>query len=174
MHSTRQKNCHNCIQAKRRCDRRTPTCSRCIEKNAPCTYGKIRGRAGPSGYLPSPTSLASSDGGISTTFHVPWLDSSMGMGPDLFGTESLTLEFDPASFGHGHPMETSADGPLAVFDPSIEESPSLRTSNPWTTDLSEGGGLPLPRAGSPVGDEILKSYDNMSKSCVSSAANHLP
>lgn len=35
---SRQKNCTECVLIKRRCDRRTPTCSRCAERGTFCTY----------------------------------------------------------------------------------------------------------------------------------------
>ena len=38
--SSRQKNCNGCVQVKRRCDRRAPICSRCIEKKIPCVYSR--------------------------------------------------------------------------------------------------------------------------------------
>ncbi|KAI0518098.1 hypothetical protein F5B22DRAFT_92066 [Xylaria bambusicola] len=40
--TSRQKNCNACVQAKRRCDRRTPVCSRCVQKTLPCVYTKSR------------------------------------------------------------------------------------------------------------------------------------
>src|ERR1700756_664158 len=40
--ASRQKNCNSCVQAKRRCDRRTPICSRCAEKKIPCVYTKAK------------------------------------------------------------------------------------------------------------------------------------
>ncbi|TPX08403.1 uncharacterized protein E0L32_010133 [Thyridium curvatum] len=40
MSAPRQKNCSSCVRAKRRCDRRTPVCSRCVEKKLPCNYAK--------------------------------------------------------------------------------------------------------------------------------------
>lgn len=39
---SRQKNCHTCVQSKRRCDRRMPICSRCAEKNVVCDYSMTR------------------------------------------------------------------------------------------------------------------------------------
>lgn len=36
----RQKSCNACVKAKRGCDKRYPTCSRCEEKHMPCTYAK--------------------------------------------------------------------------------------------------------------------------------------
>ncbi|KAK9423954.1 putative Zn(2)-C6 fungal-type domain-containing protein [Seiridium unicorne] len=37
---SRKKNCDNCIQGKRRCDRQTPSCSRCAKKEHLCIYSK--------------------------------------------------------------------------------------------------------------------------------------
>ncbi|KEY69351.1 hypothetical protein S7711_09743 [Stachybotrys chartarum IBT 7711] len=39
---SRQKNCDHCVLIKRRCDRRSPVCSRCVEKGVACTYAKAR------------------------------------------------------------------------------------------------------------------------------------
>lgn len=35
---SRRKNCSACVSSKRRCDKRTPRCSRCAEKNFSCIY----------------------------------------------------------------------------------------------------------------------------------------
>ncbi|KAF2102641.1 hypothetical protein NA57DRAFT_33505 [Rhizodiscina lignyota] len=40
--ASRQKNCNGCVQGKRRCDRRTPICSRCAKKNIPCIYTRSK------------------------------------------------------------------------------------------------------------------------------------
>src|SRR5436190_18331607 len=39
---SRRNNCNSCVQVKRRCDRRTPICSRCAEKKIACIYGKTK------------------------------------------------------------------------------------------------------------------------------------
>lgn len=38
---SRQKSCNACVKAKRRCDKRAPTCSRCAEKQFQCVYLKM-------------------------------------------------------------------------------------------------------------------------------------
>ncbi|EXA31245.1 hypothetical protein FOVG_17486 [Fusarium oxysporum f. sp. pisi HDV247] len=40
--ASRQKNCDSCVRVKRRCDRRTPICSRCAAKHLRCNYGKTK------------------------------------------------------------------------------------------------------------------------------------
>ncbi|KAH9885674.1 hypothetical protein F4778DRAFT_498501 [Xylariomycetidae sp. FL2044] len=42
----RQKNCNSCVQAKRRCDRRMPCCTRCAQKSIPCIYSKSKKATG--------------------------------------------------------------------------------------------------------------------------------
>lgn len=38
--ASRQKSCHACVRGKRGCDKRQPTCSRCVEKKIQCVYAK--------------------------------------------------------------------------------------------------------------------------------------
>jgi Fungal Zn(2)-Cys(6) binuclear cluster domain len=42
--STRQKSCHNCVKAKRRCDLAFPRCSRCVQKQLSCDYSHVSRR----------------------------------------------------------------------------------------------------------------------------------
>lgn len=37
--ASRQKSCNACVRSKRRCDKRTPRCTRCATKRALCIYG---------------------------------------------------------------------------------------------------------------------------------------
>ncbi|GIJ83134.1 hypothetical protein Asppvi_001653 [Aspergillus pseudoviridinutans] len=37
---SRQKSCNACVRSKRRCDKRTPQCTRCAERGLPCLYHK--------------------------------------------------------------------------------------------------------------------------------------
>ncbi|KAI0186684.1 hypothetical protein EV127DRAFT_500382 [Xylaria flabelliformis] len=50
MSASRQKNCNSCVQAKRRCDRQTPICSRCVEKKLTCVYSRFRAASRPEKY----------------------------------------------------------------------------------------------------------------------------
>ncbi|KAL0936462.1 C6 zinc finger domain protein [Colletotrichum truncatum] len=38
---SRQKSCNACVRSKRRCDKRTPRCTRCAEKNFSCVYQNL-------------------------------------------------------------------------------------------------------------------------------------
>ncbi|OHE92305.1 hypothetical protein CORC01_12367 [Colletotrichum orchidophilum] len=38
---SRQKSCNACVRSKRRCDKRTPRCTRCSEKNFSCVYQNL-------------------------------------------------------------------------------------------------------------------------------------
>ncbi|GAP87092.1 putative C6 zinc finger domain-containing protein [Rosellinia necatrix] len=53
--ASRQKNCNACVQAKRRCDRRMPICSRCTEKKVDCLYSKSRTANRPGKHTRAPT-----------------------------------------------------------------------------------------------------------------------
>ncbi|KAF6810737.1 C6 zinc finger domain protein [Colletotrichum sojae] len=47
---SRQKSCNACVRSKRRCDKRTPRCTRCAEKNFSCVYQNLPPpAAGPDG-----------------------------------------------------------------------------------------------------------------------------
>ncbi|KAF1739295.1 hypothetical protein CRV24_001227 [Beauveria bassiana] len=39
--SSRQKSCNACVRGKRRCDKRTPRCTRCAAKGLDCVYHKM-------------------------------------------------------------------------------------------------------------------------------------
>lgn len=39
--ASRQKSCNACVRGKRRCDKRTPQCSRCLAKGLGCVYQKL-------------------------------------------------------------------------------------------------------------------------------------
>ncbi|UPL02802.1 hypothetical protein LCI18_013736 [Fusarium solani-melongenae] len=62
----RQKSCHVCARSKRRCDKRIPSCTRCVEKGLSCVYVNY----------PSTRSCQPMGGQSSSTVLFPDLDSS--------------------------------------------------------------------------------------------------
>ncbi|KJZ76532.1 hypothetical protein HIM_03868 [Hirsutella minnesotensis 3608] len=49
--ASRQKSCNACVRGKRRCDKRTPRCSRCANKGLDCVYQKMPPGAGRDDHL---------------------------------------------------------------------------------------------------------------------------
>lgn len=46
---SRQKSCNACVRSKRRCDKQTPRCTRCAEKNFSCVYQNLPPAPAPAG-----------------------------------------------------------------------------------------------------------------------------
>jgi Zn(2)-Cys(6) binuclear cluster domain-containing protein len=159
MHSTRQKNCHNCIQSKRKCDRRSPRCARCIEKNATCIYGKPQLR----GFLPSPPALSRTSVGASPSYPAPWLDPAFSMGMDFLGDAGFGVNNDLTPYAQPHGSGEHTDLPLEMFD----ADDTCSTPTTCTREFPKTADPGIPRAGSPVSEDILESYRNMGDACVS-------
>lgn len=54
--ASRQKSCNACVRGKRRCDKRTPQCSRCWAKSLDCVYQKLPPGAGAAASVSEPRS----------------------------------------------------------------------------------------------------------------------
>jgi hypothetical protein len=56
----RRKSCHSCVKAKRRCDQKQPTCTRCSQRKIVCHYPSraVRSEAQAAAYSQSPTTLS--------------------------------------------------------------------------------------------------------------------
>lgn len=128
MSATRQKNCNGCVQAKRRCDRRTPTCSRCAEKMIPCVYSKskINGRSARHGGASdiSTSSLAPD------FLDYPLIPSDFSMDVDYL--DSMTKDFLP-DFANGPPNQSPFDANInedTYMDPLLNLIPGNRSSSP--------------------------------------------
>ncbi|KAI0396607.1 hypothetical protein F5Y17DRAFT_455885 [Xylariaceae sp. FL0594] len=107
----RQKNCNSCVQAKRRCDRRTPTCSRCAEKMAPCVYiskSKTNSR-------PSRHGAASSHMGTSSLFPLNGVLDSPPLLPPVFSLDANYFHSIEKEF-----LPTFATGPLYQPPPDAD------------------------------------------------------
>lgn len=196
---SKQKNCNGCVQAKRRCDRRTPTCSRCIEKMIPCTWGKPR-RA------PAAAVEEEEEGREDTQMATASEDELTRPQPlspmenILLGTPSACPTFPPllfrrsssgpdacpisASLGaspfdtplSGAPGVTSRTGVLDAPDNDIPMDPFLDFLNPhdsnndqWLVQLAQGPVVETDRPGTPLNEDITETYKRMSGFCVSAA-----
>ncbi|KAH6693751.1 hypothetical protein F5X68DRAFT_46838 [Plectosphaerella plurivora] len=165
MHSTRQKNCHNCIQSKRKCDRRSPRCGRCAEKNAICTYGKARARGNPMAFLPSPSTLADTSAGVSPHYPVPWLDPTFTVDMDILGDLGFDLQAPEAPYAHTHPAQTSLDIPVEMFDVNSNDAAHFATPTTCTREDPKPSECNPQRPGSPVGEAVMKCYESMGDTC---------
>lgn len=174
--ASRQKNCHTCVQSKRRCDRRMPTCSRCAEKNVACDYSMTRTA-------------------IQAGRCVRQDDRSTA-----FATDATNLE--PAAALHplfGHDLGSEADymRPIdADFVPDFSAESPLRlpvdtgSSDVLMGDLVDdfiGGDMlaatdqwlvafdsdsVVERPDTPADEEITQSYQKMASICVSYLTAH--
>lgn len=161
---SRQKNCNSCVQTKRRCDRRTPVCSRCAEKKIPCAYGRARVplQTEHQGTQPGPQVevLQFDSPGISLYDSVPpfelgCLDSlPMGSLPDAHGPASQPV---PYSFA-------SEDNSLDAFMDFVGNGDSSSPDR-WLVPVDEN--IVIERPGTPADEEITNSYQKMATFCVS-------
>ncbi|KAI0189638.1 hypothetical protein F4808DRAFT_445306 [Astrocystis sublimbata] len=151
--ASRQKNCNSCVQAKRRCDRRMPVCSRCVAKEMPCVYSKSRtavrlekraGRTTPS-----------------TETSVDFEGLSFAMDSDYY------LEDMPPNFHASAGVEST---PNSVHDTMFSGDTSIdafmhlmggsgpSSSTPWAANTEEQHFQQLP---TPADEEVMKSYEKM-------------
>lgn len=102
--ASRQKSCNACVRGKRRCDKRSPRCTRCAAKGLDCVYQKL-----------PPSALSSATDGTSTTTTTisgaASTAESSGTSPEMadmpdfdmgFDMESLGTETSPESQHHHH------------------------------------------------------------------------
>lgn len=111
--ASRQKSCNACVRGKRRCDKRTPVCTRCAEKQISCIYHKRRNRES-----------------HATQQHAPNLDALLTGQPAGWplGTEARAVD-DAADFDFGDIGDAGEDfdmdmltvGPL-LADPSTNDT----------------------------------------------------
>ncbi|KAI0449894.1 hypothetical protein F5B21DRAFT_492898 [Xylaria acuta] len=152
MPASRQKNCNGCVQAKRRCDRRTPVCSRCVEKKVACVYSKSRtaGRPEKRAGEPTPctgTSLDFTD----LSFDMDYLEDI----PTSLHT-NVGMEFTPNSI---QDTISSSDISMETFMHLIGNSSSSSSDN-WLLNNTEEDHL-LQRPATPADDEVTRGYQQM-------------
>lgn len=147
--ATRQKNCNICVQAKRRCDRRVPTCTRCANKLIACSYSKpvVSARPGTNLYKPSASPPVMSD------------QQPMPIGSQFnLATVDYTQDFV---------MDTCFDAQLSM-DPVVNLMDSSVTGKDegWLFQPEHG---PMDeRPSSPIDDTIIRAMAKMANACVRS------
>jgi hypothetical protein len=88
--SSKQKSCNACVRSKRRCDKRTPRCSRCVSKGMLCVYG---GRADLRGDRPPPLDLAALSAPVTGAPDLECFDIGVSLGSAL-GLSPLQFDID--------------------------------------------------------------------------------
>ena len=159
---SRQKNCNSCVQGKRRCDRRTPACSRCARKKLLCVYGKA---------LVTPSTETVPLGSPAYSAFTPNL--SLDLGFENFG--NLPLDFQPSITAEQTPQ------PVRVMDASGSSDVSMTnfmdlinnniSSSPdqWLVPVNNAN-APVPeRPSTPADEDTVRAYDKMASFCVSPA-----
>ncbi|CRK26914.1 hypothetical protein BN1708_000700 [Verticillium longisporum] len=118
---SRQKSCHACVRSKRRCDKRTPRCTRCAEKGFSCLYVNLP---------PAASARQRAAAQLSDAAMPPGLDSSP------METET---ELDAMGMQSDHdydldPMPDCAPGPQANMDTLLDDV-NMLSDAPLSFDL---------------------------------------
>ncbi|CAJ2502414.1 Uu.00g098080.m01.CDS01 [Anthostomella pinea] len=150
----RQKNCTSCVQVKRRCDRRTPVCSRCAERKLDCIYSKTKHNTN------DPPSLTEA-----LPFATP---VGSQFGPGLSFDMGRLGEFPPDPQPNGATDPTSA----SVIDAFGSEDAPMGNFMDLLGNCGSDQWLVLPeenpffeRPSTPTNHEIDKAYDKMAPLC---------
>ena len=114
-HRSRQKSCVACAEGKRRCNRQTPQCSRCLTRGVQCTYVGLSTHQRKSQPLPAP--------GNPTNVETSSESSSSPFGPVL----SDALSFSPP--------QLTVNPTRLIFPPSLSETlfPDIAFLDKWST-----------------------------------------
>ncbi|KAI1159644.1 hypothetical protein F5B18DRAFT_655445 [Nemania serpens] len=156
MPAPRQKNCDSCVQAKRRCDRRTP-CARCVEKKTTCIYSKSKTatRLGKHAREPTPCTEILS---LETPTYSPLNVSDLSF--DLEYLENI-----PTGFHAGNAHESTIQAPNNSGDSFMDTfmqftgSTGSSSSNQWFIRTEESH-LPE-RPATPTDGEVVRAWDKM-------------
>lgn len=158
MSASRQKNCNNCVQTKRRCDRRVPVCSLCAKKNIHCTYTKTKVASQPDRHdfgvsFGRPAgSLFVSD----LSLDVDSMDHLATGSPPNPVVECMSETILDASDG--------GDIPTGNFIDWIGNH-SSPYSDQWLVPTDDS--VFTERPGTPADEEIVREYGKMASFCVS-------
>ncbi|KAI1310717.1 hypothetical protein F5Y03DRAFT_26402 [Xylaria venustula] len=160
--ASRQKNCNSCVQAKRRCDRRTPICSRCAEKQTPCIYSSSRAarRKGTNSRETDPyaEALALDGSAAGLPLNIPGLSFDMG-----YPESMLSAGFHPEVAAEPTPLSNLDTA--SISDISMDtfmhflDSNTSSSSDQWLI-RTEGDHLPE-RPTTPAEKEVVAAYDKM-------------
>ncbi len=163
--ASRQKNCNNCVQAKRRCDRRTPICSRCVEKKTTCVYSKSKTahRSGKNTREPAAyTETLPLESPAYSPLNIPGLSFDMNY-PESISTgfhPEVAVEPTPQS---NHDTVSSRNISMDTFMHFIENNTSS-PSDQWLIRTEEDH-IPE-RPATPAEEEVVTAYSKM-VACVS-------
>ncbi|KAI0102301.1 hypothetical protein GGR51DRAFT_527770 [Nemania sp. FL0031] len=155
--ASRQKNCNGCVQAKRRCDRRTPVCSRCVEKKIACVYTKSRTATRPGKRARQPTPPHTEPLSFGSPAYSP-IDIP-GLSFDLNYFENIPTSFN-TSVGAESTQQSIQDTPTSS-DISIDAfmhfmgNNDLSSSDQWLVNH-----LPE-RPSTPADEEVVRGWDKM-------------
>ncbi|KAK6063153.1 hypothetical protein SCUP515_12679 [Seiridium cupressi] len=160
---SRKKNCDNCIQGKRRCDRQTPSCSRCAKKEILCIYSKTVSASDPTQDLELMTynqDLETDETGYSL-FHPGSshnVDHTGGLSTNPHRNDAI--EYTPRRAG---PTTSSGN---TVLDDLLGMVNNNREPifDQWLVAGNEN--LLGERLGLPVVEEITGTHEKMSSFCV--------
>ncbi|KAI0908255.1 hypothetical protein F4823DRAFT_625739 [Ustulina deusta] len=158
--ASRQKNCNNCVQAKRRCDRRTPICSRCVEKKTTCVYSKSKTahRSGKNTREPAAyTETLPLESPAYSPLNIPDLSFDMNY-PESISTgfhPEVAVEPMPQS---NHDTVSSRNISMDTFMHFIENNTSS-PSDQWIIRTEEDH-IPE-RPATPAEEEVVTAYSKM-------------
>ncbi|KAH7305881.1 hypothetical protein B0I35DRAFT_109688 [Stachybotrys elegans] len=169
---SRQKNCNQCVLVKRRCDRQTPVCGRCVEKSLVCSWSRNRKVVGQPRHDTSgqPFAFTGSPMLEVPTSHV--LSSAQPPNFDYLEDTDLGAATAPTLPAEDYLMGDLVEDGLHT-DPFLEMlCKSLHpTQEQWM--VSVGAGAPTERPSTPVDEEIMRSYAKIAPSCIDMQPWHL-
>ena len=168
--ASRQKNCNGCVQVKRRCDRRTPICSRCAEKKIPCIYTKTKttSRLNKPAVEP-PLGIGTRPAeSLACSFCDP--AQSLAVGPVEIMSMDCRPDADAATAPESAPISAMnasgiGDLPMDSFADLIGNG-SLSPWDQWLIPSDQGAVIERPN--SPIDEKVAMAYENMAGFCVSS------
>ena len=167
--ASRQKNCNSCVQAKRRCDRRTPICSRCAEKKILCVYTEtkavsrsVQHDTETSSYVERP-----SLGSPACSFFAPGLTLDV----DYLGIMPMDFQPDTAAAAaentHNYLVidaDSNSDIPMDPFMGLMGDD-STPAHDQWLAPTDQRSITESPS--SPADEDIVTAYQKMAGFCVS-------
>jgi len=129
---SRQKSCNACVRSKRRCDKRTPRCTRCAEKKVDCVYQNLPGD-GLGGIDDQPDEPAAMEVDPALD-HLPpsGLSGSLPEGFDL----GMSQHHTPSSLSSLETLVMSSSHGSLNLDMPFEYSPLSFLQDPMSLDLS--------------------------------------
>lgn len=190
---SRQKNCNYCVLIKRRCDRRTPICSRCAEKNIACSYSSYSSFGRTRTARQQRHSLTDDDFEVQTAI----LGTAQAGVTSVSGPTQSARSRPPGLSCSRHPRAAEAhSGSTAVMDAPVDNDGGMYTNTNTNTDMEAFADfmedavdtslvadicdqwlMPIDdeqqqphseRPPSPADEDIMRSYQNLAGICVSS------